>query len=368
MQDAHFARQRRKRQAVNLSDIRMTAIRAVLDAMYFSGTHRWSEHLFGGMGAILMFHRVRPSVDAAFQPNAFLEITPNFLEEIIAAMSRRGIAFLSLDEACRRIKTGRSADRFVTFTFDDGYRDNLEFAWPILRRNEVPFTIYVTSDFADGNGSLWWLALESAITDNDALTLTIEGNAVELDCPTADDKVSAYKRALDLLAGTTAEAAKVAVDDMASRYGIDLAAQCRAACMDWEELSSMSEDKLVTIGAHTRTHPILARLNSIEVENELSVSTRRITEKLDVEPLHLAYPHGGPNEAGPREFEIAARLGFRSAVTTRPGVIFPEHASYMTALPRISVNGELQKQRYLDVLLSGAPTTLKNGFRRINAA
>jgi peptidoglycan/xylan/chitin deacetylase (PgdA/CDA1 family) len=89
---------------------------------------------------------------------------------------------------------------------------------------------------------------------------------------------------------------------------------------------------------------------------------------LGVRPQHLAYPVGDPTSAGPREFRIAAELGFRTAVTTRPGVIFGEHRDHLTALPRISVNGDFQSRRYLKVLLSGAATGLWNGFRRVNAA
>jgi peptidoglycan/xylan/chitin deacetylase (PgdA/CDA1 family) len=85
-------------------------------------------------------------------------------------------------------------------------------------------------------------------------------------------------------------------------------------------------------------------------------------------PDHLAYPVGDPTSAGPREFRIAAELGFRTAVTTRPGVLFRAHRDHMTALPRISVNGEYQQQRYLKVLMSGAGTAMWNGFRRVNAA
>ena len=68
------------------------------------------------------------------------------------------------------------------------------------------------------------------------------------------------------------------------------------------------------------------------------------------------------------EFCIAAELGFKTAVTMRPGVLFKVHRDYLTALPRISVNGEFQQQRYLKVLISGAGTALWNGFRRVSAA
>ena len=77
---------------------------------------------------------------------------------------------------------------------------------------------------------------------------------------------------------------------------------------------------------------------------------------------------GDPTSAGPREFRIAAELGFKTAVTTRPGVVFKAHREHLTALPRISVNGDYQNQRHLKVLMSGAATAMWNGFKRVNAA
>jgi peptidoglycan/xylan/chitin deacetylase (PgdA/CDA1 family) len=93
-----------------------------------------------------------------------------------------------------------------------------------------------------------------------------------------------------------------------------------------------------------------------------------IEAALAVRPQHLSYPVGDRSSAGPREFALAAELGFKTAVTTRPGVLFPEHSAHLTALPRISLNGEYQQLRYVRVLLSGAATAMWNGFRRVDAA
>ena len=97
------------------------------------------------------------------------------------------------------------------------------------------------------------------------------------------------------------------------------------------------------------------------VRAEMEMSRAVLEAALGKRPEHLAYPVGDPTSAGPREFRIAAELGFKTAVTTRPGVLFKAHRDHLTALPRISVNGEFQQQRYLKVLMSGAGTAMWNG-------
>jgi peptidoglycan/xylan/chitin deacetylase (PgdA/CDA1 family) len=83
---------------------------------------------------------------------------------------------------------------------------------------------------------------------------------------------------------------------------------------------------------------------------------------------HLAYPYGDRIAAGAREFRLAKAAGFRTAVTTRPGMLFPESADHLTALQRVSLNGNYQDARMIPVLTSGTATAVWNGFRRIDAA
>jgi len=138
--------------------------------------------------------------------------------------------------------------------------------------------------------------------------------------------------------------------------------------MSWPELAELAADPLVTIGAHTVNHPMLAKLSKEAVRSEMDLSREVIEAALSVRPAHLSYPIGDRQSAGAREFAIAAELGFKTAVTTRPGVLFPQHNQCMTALPRISLNGEYQRLRYVRVLLSGTATAMWNGFRRLDAA
>ena len=134
------------------------------------------------------------------------------------------------------------------------------------------------------------------------------------------------------------------VRDLCARHRVDMAAFCADLCMGWDELATLAADPLVTIGAHTVNHPILTKLDDKAVRAELGSSRDVIEAALGVRPAHLAYPVGDRTAAGPREFQIAADLGFKTAVTTRPGVVFREHAEHLTALPRISLNGNFQRR------------------------
>jgi peptidoglycan/xylan/chitin deacetylase (PgdA/CDA1 family) len=102
------------------------------------------------------------------------------------------------------------------------------------------------------------------------------------------------------------------------------------------------------------------------VRSEMRSSAAIIEAALGVRPQHFCYPLGDRAWAGPREFAIARENGFQTAVTTRPGVLYLKHRDHLTALPRISLNGEYQQRRFLRVLLSGAATGLWNNFRRVD--
>src|SRR5262249_51345551 len=156
--------------------------------------------------------------------------------------------------------------------------------------------------------------------------------------------------------------------DLCRRYGVDMAALCGDLCMTWDELVALASDQLVGVGAHTISHPVLAKLTDGAVHAELQKGRKILETRLNRPVHHLAYPFRDRLSAGPREFATAAELGFRTAVTTRPGTVYAVHNQHMTALPRLSINGEYQQERYLRVLMSGVATALWNGFRRVDAA
>ena len=349
--------------------IRPTIIRGGLESLYFTGAHYFLKPLVGGVGVILTMHHVRPPRPGRFQPNRLLEVTPRFFSRVVKDLRRSGLDLVSLDEMHRRLTERDFARRFVCLTFDDGYRDTLQAAYPILKEEGAPFAVYVATSFPDRLGELWWLALEAVIARNNRIGLTIDGRNRTFDCATIAEKRALYDELYWWLRARPSETEmREVIRNLAACYCVDIAEFCRELCMAWEELAQLAADPLVTIGAHTVSHPMLAKLPEKTVRSELDLSRSVIEAALVKRPEHLSFPVGDRSSAGPREFTIAAELGFKTAVTTRPGVLFPAHREHLTALPRISLNGEYQRLRYVRVLLSGSATAMWNGFRRLEAA
>lgn len=350
--------------------MKKTIIRSGLETLYFTGAHHLLRPALGGVGAILTLHHVRPARPEAFQPNRLLEITPKFFERVLRILKRMRVDVISIDEMHRRFIAGEFKRRFVVLTIDDGYKDIKEFAYPLLQKYEMPFTLYIPTSFPDQLGELWWLGLEAVIAQNNRIGLTINGENRYFDCATVAQKRELYNEVYGYLRSLKSEKEmRAIVRDLCACYRVDMAALCRDLSMTWGEIAEMVEDPLVTIGAHTVSHSMLKKLpDDAAVRAEMEQSRSVLEAALGKRPEHIAYPVGDPTSAGLREFRIAAELGFKTAVTTRPGVLFKAHRDHLTALPRISINGEFQRSRYVKVLMSGAATAMWNGFRRVNAA
>lgn len=351
-----------------MAGMKKVIFRTGMEALYFTGAHLALKSWVGGVGAILTLHHVRPPRRNAFQPNRLLEVSPTFLEQVVRRLRVDDVDIVTLDEACRRLTECDFRRRFICLTFDDGYRDNLQYALPILKKYDAPFTIYIPTSFPDRLGELWWLMLEAVIAQQSHVALIMDGRECRCDCETPEAKYEVYERIYWWLRSLESEdEMRLVVRDLAARYGVDTA-PLNDLCMTWAELGELAADPLTTVGAHTVNHVMLKKAPDDAVRSEMRTSAQTIEAALGVKPAHFSFPVGDPTSAGPREFRIASELGFKSAVTTRPGVLFPEHRDHLTALPRISLNGEYQELRYAKVLMSGAATALWNRFRRVDAA
>src|SRR5215510_9555261 len=171
-----------------MTALKKTIIRTGLETLYFSGAYQVLRPFVSGVGAIVTLHHVRPPGAELFQPNRLLEITPQFLDDVLSELRGSDIDLVSLDEMHRRLVEGDFARRFVAITIDDGYRDTLQWAYPILRRHQAPFAVYIPTSFPDRLGELWWLVLEAAVARNNEVGVAIEGREETFRCVSVAEK------------------------------------------------------------------------------------------------------------------------------------------------------------------------------------
>jgi peptidoglycan/xylan/chitin deacetylase (PgdA/CDA1 family) len=336
-------------------------VKAALSAMHYSGASNLLAPLTAGAGAIFMLHQVGPDVPDAFSPNRILKITPTFLEQTINQCRSAGFDLISLDEVAARLaQPDRSGRPFVAFTLDDAYRDNLVHAAPVFRRNGVPFAVYAPTDYIDGNGDLWWLALEKAIARLARVVCEINGDLVDMPCATVAEKDAAYHEIYWRLRKIDETVARTAVGDLCRQAALDLSTLCRDLVLNWDELRELAADPLATIGGHTVRHYALSKLGAKAARHEMAASVARLEAELGRPVRHFSYPFGDVCSAGPREFDVAREMGFLTAVTTIKGLVHARHRTKMTASPRVSLNGDYQDTRYTSTLLSGAPFALRD--------
>ncbi|MBA4219981.1 MAG: polysaccharide deacetylase [Methylobacterium sp.] len=346
--------------------LRHKVFSAAFTAIAATGADRWARGLAQGKGAILTLHHVRPAASGGFRPNGLLEISPDFLDRALTLIRAEGYDIVSLDEALVRLADPKPGRFFVALTFDDGYRDNLDHAWPVLAKHGAPWVLYVVRGFAERTARLWWLELEEAIRALPRISVELPSGRFEAPAGTNAEKQKAFDRLYWRLRKGPEAILLSAISDLGRQAGIDPVALVERECLPVETLCSLAGAPGVTIGAHTLSHPMLAKHPEAVARREIAESKAWLEAALGMPVRHFAYPVGDPTSAGPREFALAKEAGFASAVTTRPGHFFAEHAEHLHALPRVSLNGLHQSEAALKALLSGLPFLLWNRGQRLN--
>lgn len=284
-----------------------------------NGAIRWLLGALSRQGAqarlsILIFHRVLPEQDPLFPG----EMTAARFDALCSWLAG-WFNVLPLDDAAQRLQAGTLPRRALAITFDDGYADNRTIAAEVLRRHRLPCTFFVATGFLDG-GRMW----------NDTLIETVRhcaGDSLDL-----TDLMPGIGRVA--LAGIEARRAAVGRLVMAAKYlppaqrqQLVDAVAARARVVPPSDLMMRSEQLLelhrmgMQIGAHTVSHPILARLPREEARAEI-VQSKRALEAIIGAPVSLfAYPNGKPGEDyAPESVALAREAGFAAAVSTQPGV------------------------------------------------
>ena len=197
---------------------------------------------------------------------------------------------------------------------------------------------------------------------------TIDGKDLAVSTSTVAEKDAVYHALYWRLRKIDESIARAVVATLCRDAGICSSTLCRDLVLGWDELRALAADPLVTIGGHTQRHYALAKLGAGAARYDMAASIARLETELGRPVRHFSYPFGDDCSAGAREFELARELGLTTAVTTRKGLIHGRHVNAMTALPRVSLNGDYQDWRYTKALLTGAPFAMYDLAKRVVAS
>jgi len=283
---------------------------------------------------ILMLHRVSEKSQFKLAANENMKVSPYYLEKFIKEHLRQGYKFISLDQMCNLLSNNPGNNKkHIVITLDDGYKDNYEKAFPIFKKYNIPFCIYISTSFPEGTSFMWWYILENLILQENKIILN-DGTAYI--CDTEEKKEKTFLALRQIIMRLDHNYFEERFLEFFSNYDLDnIISETRNLAMSWSQIKEISSNKLSTIGSHTHTHRALKNLSLENMKSEIRFSLDLLNANLETDIKHFSFPYGTRNEANKVQFELTKEFNFLSATTTNRGSIIKSDKYRLNQLPRI---------------------------------
>ena len=334
-----------------------------LDALYYSGSYRALEPMTRGVGLIFSVQQIEPDAEKRMDVAGASRITPEQLEETITVVRDAGFEIVDLDEAQWRLTEGAFETPFVSFTLDCAMRDSIVHSYQIFRRHGAPFTVFVPTDFSEGTGDLWWLALEYVVSEVAELKVRIGGDIRSFRCESQRDKQLTYNQMYAWLRSLGGDDARRFMREISRGIGLKPEEMCVQNCMNWDEVRMLLGDPMIGIGGQSKSYTALSRLSENEALFEITTNLDRLEAETGKRPQHFAYPFGDARSFSERDVRLLKECGVKTALTNVAGMLYSGHCERLTALPRLQLRAKFASKRYLRLFLSGAPFGLRRSMR-----
>ncbi len=303
--------------------------------------HRFRYRILGKDILILMYHRVSPEKGESL----LIPLPPDIFEEQMKVISKKyKVVFLRELPALLKDKS-KSNEKILILTFDDGYKDNYVYAYPILKKYNIPATIFISSSYINNQKNFWWDQIYQIIKNLRIKKLTLNGI---ISCPLkteADKECCAFSLVEKLKKLPLAETTSL-IEQLIKKYELRLDENTNV--MLWEDINKMDEN-IVDIGAHTVNHTMLSILNPKMIEYEIIQSKKDIENNTSREAITFSYPYGTSESFNKEVINVVKQNGFCCAVTGIPTPI--RKNSNLFTLGRI--NGNIQDLYKYNISISG---------------
>jgi hypothetical protein len=177
----------------------------------------------------------------------------------------------------------------------------------------------------------WWFGLAALVRSHDRIELAAP--RLRFECPSLPRKKIAFKSIETLIHNDFSLLPHLR--QAIANSTIDCRSLVDREALTEDQLRQLARHPLVTIGGHTTTHPNLMQVSAPGIHWEIAENRKFLQDVTGQAVEHFAYPFGHERACGEREARICREVGFRTAVTTRAGALFAEHAHDLHALPRL---------------------------------
>ncbi len=297
---------------------------------------------------ILMYHRVLSASSCSSVPvQSGMYVTPKSLRNHLSYLQKH-YNIISMHELIERIETRISIARCCVITFDDGWKDNYDYAFPLFREFGIPFTIFLATEYVGTTNWFWPEEVAWCLTryyenmDNALLPKGIGELLKKFHMGNAGVEELIEQLIESLKYYSPEERDEIVQECRSIRRQIFSAENEGRLILNWEEISEMNESRLVSFGSHTASHVMLDQVQPNELLRQLCESMECLKKKISEPLMCLAYPNGNYT---PNVIHTLSAFGYRAAVTTKRG--FVQIDSPLYELPRFAIHDDVSHSQSL---------------------
>lgn len=284
---------------------------------------------------VLNYHRIGDPNATMFDRD-IMSATPEAFERHLDFLMAN-FNVVSLSEAVELLhSTASLGHTAVTITFDDGYADNAAIAAPLLADRKLPATFFLATDFLDNRQLAWWDEIAWIIRHANVDVIDLPEYDLYLPL-VGDERPHSIRRAIEGYKQQSAENAARLTDALAvaGECGRCPAVEQDAIWMTWDQARDLVKQGM-TLGGHTMSHPVLARMSLDDQRAEIFGCRDRITDETGQQPRFFSYPVGQQDSFSEDTKQIVADAGFEHSFSFYGGVWWPGHDDQFD-IPRMAV-------------------------------